>query len=88
MERYAGDPVLLRFYLKNLPKAGWAASKDDLERRFVAATRRALGRRPRGKPFQAKTPVAAVTQDASEAILLVAQERPLRPDDRVEQAAR
>ena len=55
-ERYTGDPVLLRFYSENLPKAGWAGATDNVERRFVAATRRAQGRQARGKPFQPKTP--------------------------------
>ena len=83
--RYAGDPRLLGLYQKNLPRAGWAGATDNVERRFVAATRRALGRRPRGRPFQPKTPVAAATPNAPEAILQVAQEGPLRPDDQVEQ---
>jgi len=54
--RYAGDPVLLRFYNENLPKAGWAGATDNVERRFVAATRKAQGKKPRGKPFQSKPP--------------------------------
>ena len=55
-ERYADDAVLLEFYRKNLPKAGWPGATDDVERRFVAATRREQGRKPRGRPFQPKTP--------------------------------
>ena len=55
-ERYRDDPEVLALYTKKLLKPGWAGVKDDVERQFVAATRRVLGRRPRGKPYQPKTP--------------------------------
>lgn len=53
-EQYADDPVLLRLYKKKLVIPGWAGLKDKMERRFSAATRRALGKKPRGKSFRAK----------------------------------
>lgn len=69
-ERYVGDPRLLRFYQKKLPQAGWAGATDEVERRFIAATRKAQGRKPRGRPFQPQTPVpsqrrAPLKQDLS-----------------------
>ena len=54
-ERYDADPTLLDVYSKKLLKPGWAGAMDDVERQFVAATRREQGRKPRGKPFQPKT---------------------------------
>ncbi len=55
-ERYADDLELLRFNQKKLLIAGWPGLKDDVEKAFIAATRKALGRKPRGRPFQRKTP--------------------------------
>ena len=53
-QRYASDIILLRLYQKKLPKAGWPGATDDVERQFVAATRREQGRKPRGRPFSQK----------------------------------
>ena len=50
-ERHDDDPELLRFYTEKLPQAGWAGATDDVERAFIAATRKAQGRKPRGRPF-------------------------------------
>ena len=38
--RYAGDPALLRMYLRNLPRRGWAGSMDALERTYAKWVRR------------------------------------------------
>jgi len=54
-ERYRDDAEVLALYAKKLLRPGWAGTMDDVERQFVAATRREQGRKPRGKPFQPKT---------------------------------
>ena len=69
--RYSGDPVLLDFYHRRLPKAGWAGNKDAQEEAFIRETRLAEGRGRRGRPFaQTRRARPVAGQSAVESILV------------------
>jgi hypothetical protein len=52
-QRYTNDPDLLAFYKRKLLAVGWAGATDSVERQFIWRERRRLGRKQRGRPFEA-----------------------------------